>query len=129
MDNKLLCKRLSDIAIVPHKCHSEDAGYILHSCDTVIIQGRATKIVSTGLAVTVPSGTYGRIAPLSGCSTKLLHVNSSVIDRGYSGLVKVSMYNASDVPIIISLRDRVAQLILEEYRSVEVMDVDVLEPV
>jgi len=40
------------------------------SAVTIQLKKRSTNIIPTGLAVQVPAGTYGRIAPRSGLATK-----------------------------------------------------------
>jgi len=49
--------------------------------------------VKIGLAVAVPEGTYGRIAPRSGLATKSITVDEGVIDADYRGEVKVLLVN------------------------------------
>lgn len=47
------------------------------------------KLLSTGIALTCPVGTYARVAPRSGLSVKGFDVGAGVVDRDYTGEVKV----------------------------------------
>ena len=76
--------------------------------------------------VTVPEGTYGRIAPRSGLSKKGLLVNAGVIDRDYTGPVKIMLHNLTNETYIISKKDRIAQLILEKIELSDIKLVDSL---
>jgi len=50
------------------------------------------------LAICVPSGTYGRVAPRSGLAAKnFIDTGAGVIDEDYRGNVMVLLFNHSDV--------------------------------
>jgi dUTP pyrophosphatase len=84
--------------------------------------------VDLGLAVAVPIGTYGRIAPRSGISLKNgIDVGAGVVDAGYRDGVKVLLFNHSDSDFVVSVGDRIAQLILECIMTPEVKVVDELD--
>lgn len=76
--------------------------------------------MSTGIKVRVPHGTYGRIAPRSGLSLKGLDIAARVIDRDYSGEVKVILVNHADHDFAVSKGDRIAQLVLERIATADV---------
>jgi dUTP pyrophosphatase len=80
--------------------------------------------------VVLPHGTYGRIAPRSGLAVKHgVDTLAGVIDPDYSGEVKVVLQNLDPTnPYIILPGYRIAQLILEKFKSVDVVDVVVSEP-
>jgi dUTP pyrophosphatase len=85
-------------------------------------------VVSTGIAVKVPEGTYGRIAPRSGLAVKHgLHIGAGVIDTDYTGEVKVVIFNHNSKKYIIKPGFRIAQLILEQCVTPEVVEVDDLD--
>ncbi len=53
--------------------------------------------MSTGLAVAVPPGTYGRVAPRSGLAFKhFIDTGAGVIDEDYRGELKVLLFNHSE---------------------------------
>lgn len=114
----LLVQKLLDSAIVPTKNNDLDAGYDLYAFDSVIIPAWGKALVSTQISVAIPPGTYGRIASRSGLSVKNdLEVGAGVIDRGYTGEVKIVLRNFSDIEYQVRRGDKIAQLILENCRQ------------
>jgi dUTP pyrophosphatase len=125
----LKVKKFKSEAFLPIKTRIDDAGWDLSSVEDIIIPPQSWKLVDTGIGIIVPNGTYGRIAPRSGVSTKGISVNAGVIDKNYRGKCKVLLVNHSTTnDFIIEKGDRIAQLILEkiidECEIVEVDDFD-----
>ena len=81
-------------------------------------------MIKTDLAIKVPSGTYGRIAPRSGLALKHgIDVGAGVIDQDYRGNVKIILFNHGDSDYAIEQGERIAQLILEKIEIVELQEV------
>jgi dUTP pyrophosphatase len=125
MEN-LLVKRNFDDALIPTRGSEHSAGYDLYSYEENSILSGETKLFNTGISFTVPEGTYGRIAPRSGLSKKGLLVNAGVIDRDYTGPVKVMLHNLSHDTYIVKKKDRIAQLILEKIKVSTIEEVEEL---
>ena len=90
---------------------SGSAGYNLHSSEETVIAPHSRQLVATGIAITVPAGTYRRIAPRSGMSVKhCIDIGAGVIDEDYTGEVKVLLINHFDKDYQIRTGDRIAQL-------------------
>lgn len=98
---------------------AESAGLDLCSAYAYLIPPQSRLLVSTDLSITVPEGTYGRIAPRSGLAKNNgIDVLAGVIDPDYTGPVGVILYNTdANNPFQINPGDRIAQLILERYES------------
>ena len=59
---------------------------------------RGKAIVPTDLAIKLPLGTYGRVAPRSGLAVKnFIDTGAGVIDADYRGPVGVVLFNHSEV--------------------------------
>ena len=116
-----------DDAIPPHRGSKLAAGYDLHSYEEKEISPGETLLFDTGISFTVPHGTYGRIAPRSGLSKKGIMVNAGVIDRDYTGPVKVMLHNLSNEKYIVRKNDRIAQLVLERIVTPKFVIVNELE--
>ena len=114
-------------AQVPTRAHAGDAGYDLYSYINVSIPAHETVLVETGICIAVPSGTYGRIAPRSGLSTKGIMVNAGVVDKGYRGMIKVVLHNMKEMSYEIKKGDRIAQLIIEVIMTPDVCVVESLD--
>lgn len=120
--------RFHDDAILPTRGTFRSAGYDLYAVEDFIVEqlsGRA--LVSTGIGIHVPSGTYGRVAPRSGLAVKKgIHVGAGVIDEDYTGELKVLLFNFGDFPYYGKKGERIAQLIIEKIETPEIFEVDKL---
>lgn len=85
-------------------------------------------VVQTDLAVAIPPGHYGRVAPRSGLAAKLfIDVGAGVIDCDYRGPLGVVLFNHGADDFHIKPGDRIAQLILEQISNPPVVEVDDLD--
>jgi len=98
--------------------------------ERVLLKPGEIKLISTGLAVSVPPGYEAQIRPRSGLA---LHygigmVNSpGTIDSDYRGEIGIIMINWGTEPFEIKSGDRIAQMVFSRvYRAdlVEVNDLD-----
>ncbi|ODV91126.1 hypothetical protein CANCADRAFT_57466 [Tortispora caseinolytica NRRL Y-17796] len=100
------------------------AGYDLYAAEAAVVPARGIVGVPTGIAVAIPYGTYGRVAPRSGLAAKhSIDTAAGVVDADYRGEIKVLLFNHSDTDYPIAAGDRIAQFILEKI----VPDAEVLE--
>jgi len=116
--------RLVPHAVLPSHGTAGSAGYDLYSTDGYVVLPGHRVVVSTGISVGLPPGTYGRIAPRSGLAVKHgLDTLAGVIDPDYSDEVRVVLVNTDmRIPFIIKPGYRIAQLILENYTDAEVVE-------
>lgn len=123
----LLVKCLHDGVHLPTRGSSGAVGYDLYSDeDIVVVHGERT-LVGTGIALGLPTGVYGRVAPRSGLAVKHgIHVGAGVIDPDYTGEVKVLLFNHGSDDFEIKKGDRIAQLVLERCETPHVQEVEVI---
>ena len=116
--------RLVPQAQLPARSSPGAAGYDLFSTDNYVIMPGRRVVVSTGISVVLPPGTYGRIAPRSGLAVKHgLDTLAGVVDPDYQGEIKVVIQNLDVAqPFIIRPGYRIAQLILEKFSAPEVIE-------
>ena len=113
--NIVSVKKLTQTAQLPAKAHEDDAGFDLYSDRDFIVYPETRRLIGTGIAVAIPRGYYGRIAPRSGLAFKNgIDVLAGVVDAGYRNEVGVILINFGDKPFEIKNGDRVAQLIIEK---------------
>ena len=63
---------------------------------------KGTRVVQTGLALSLPSRVYARIAPCSGLAMKkFIDVGARVIDSNYRGEIGVVLFNHSTVDFLV----------------------------
>ena len=107
--------RMSNSAILPKRTSIAAAGYDLYSISDYTIPPFGKISIDTGLAIQVPHGHYGRIAPRSEMAKKyFIDVGAGVIDRDYVGNVFVLLFNFSHFSYKINKYDVIAQLIIEK---------------
>lgn len=119
--------RLTPNAILPVRGSPGSAGFDLFSTSNYVILPGRRMVVSTGISLVFPEGTYGRIAPRSGLAIRHgVHILAGVIDPDYKGEVKVVLQNLDPVnPYVILPGYRIAQIILEKYDYVSEIVEDV----
>lgn len=119
----LYVRKLSPFATLPSRGSEQAAGYDLASARDCTVPARGLAIVDTDVSITVPPGTYGRIAPRSGLAVRhFIDVGAGVIDADYRGNVGVVLFNHSGADFHVRVGDRVAQLILEKVATPEVCE-------
>lgn len=110
-------KKLTPTATIPTYGSSYAAGadmYIDSPIEPVIIRPYETVLIPTGIAMAIPDGYVGILAPRSGLSlrTSLRQPNSiGVIDADYRGEIKGMFANNSNDPIILEHGMRFAQIL------------------
>src|SRR3954465_9279243 len=108
-------KRLDPRATLPQRGSASAAGLDLHSIEPVCLSPHERVLVPTGLAVAIPEGYYGRIAPRSGLATKKgIDVLAGVIDADYRGEVLCLLYNTGNEPVELAAKTKICQLIIEK---------------
>lgn len=108
-------KKLDQRALLPQRGSALAAGLDIFSIEEVEIPSRQRAAARTGLAVAIPAGFYGRIAPRSGLAAKKgLDVLSGVIDSDYRGEILCLLYNTSDEIINLPAGSKICQLIIEQ---------------
>ena len=115
MTSTLRFKKLDPRAVLPTRGSSLAAGLDVFAIEDVEIGPKQRATARTGLAVAIPAGFYGRIAPRSGLAAKKgLDVLSGVIDSDYRGEVLCLLYNTSDEIINLPAGSKICQLIIEQ---------------
>ncbi len=110
----------------PHPKHQTDesAGVDLMAYidQPITIKPLERCLVSTGIYISLPLGTEAQIRPRSGLAYKhgITVLNSpGTIDSDYRGEIKVLLVNLSDKEFIINNGERIAQMIVSAYHTIE----------
>jgi len=124
----LLVKKLHPDAKLPMRQTTGSAGYDLYSLTDGIIIANSRLLIKTGIAIKLPSGTYGRIASRSGLSVKKgIEVGAGVIDEDYRYDVGVLLHNHGDTPFVFDKHTRIAQLIITPIVTPDVEEITEFE--
>ena len=113
--NVLHFKQLDPRAVLPERGSVLAAGLDICAIEDLTIGPKQRVTARTGLAVAIPPGFYGRVAPRSGLAArKGLDVLAGVIDSDYRGEVCCLLYNTSDELIKLPAGSKICQLIIEQ---------------
>lgn len=114
--SKLQICLLSENAKIPTKGSENSAGFDLYSAYNYTILPGNKSLIKTDIAICLPPGTYGRIAPRSSIALKYhINIGAGVIDNDYRGNICVLLFNHSKEIFFVKSGDRIAQLICEKY--------------
>lgn len=114
---KMKVQRLHPDATIPTKAHANDLGWDLHNLEEVTVSAGERKLIRTGIAIGFPQTEIGNVGGIikdrSGVASKQgLFVHAGVIDPGYTGEVKILMFNSTKEDITIRPGAKIAQLVL-----------------
>lgn len=138
---QLKIKKLTNTAINPTKGSTQAAGLDLYADipvgnenykdkNVLVVNPHSTIFIGTGFSMAIPEGYFGGIYARSGlaCKEYLRPANCvGVIDSDYRGEVKVAIHNDSNEPKIIEHGQRIAQLIVQPYLELELLNVEELD--
>lgn len=129
---KIDIKKLNDRAQLPTRGSEQAAGWDLYSNNeqAVTVEAHATVMIGTGLSMAIPDGYFGAVYARSGLASKqgLRPANCvGVIDSDYRGELIVSLHNDTDESKTINPHERIAQLVVMPYLSVEFDEKDTLD--
>jgi dUTP pyrophosphatase len=127
---KVKIKKLVEHAVIPKYAKLGDAGMDLVAVDAAYNPDDDYIEYGTGLAVEIPEGHMGLIFPRSSCTKTPLVLGNGVgvVDSGYRGEVCVRFKRIKEdrEHQEYQVGDRVAQLIIVPYPSVELEEVEEL---
>lgn len=103
---------LDDGATLPTRAHEADAGLDIYSPKQWYVFGGESVVIDTGVHVQIPEGYVGFIKSRSGMNIKHSCCCEGVIDSGYTGSIKIKIYNHSTRLHKIEAGDRIAQLVI-----------------
>ena len=127
---KLKMIKLNEEAKVPTQGSQYAAGYDLYAAEGVVIKPSETALIGTGIAIAIPEGYFGGIYARSGLSIKqgLRPANCvGVIDSDYRGEVIVALHNDSASEKEVNIGDRIAQIIIQPFQSIEFEELSELD--
>lgn len=128
---QVLVRRLDRGLPLPGRAHPSDAGVDLYAAAAVVLGPGDRVTVPTGVAVAIPEGHAGLVAPRSGLARRygLGIVNApGVVDAGYRGEIRVLLVNHGAEAISLERGERIAQLVVVPVSALEMVEVEELPP-
>lgn len=125
---QILVKKLDPSAKLPTYVHEGDAGMDLYTLIDLVIEPMQRALIPTGISMAVPSGYVGLIWDKSGIAAiRGLKTLAGVIDSGYRGEVKVSLFNTSQETQIFEAGEKVSQMLIQKVENPSVVEVNELD--
>lgn len=119
--------KLDKGAFIPLRAHETDAGADLRSPIDTVVPAGGSRVIDTGVHIQLPHGCVGMLKSKSGLYVKHGITSDGVIDEGYTGTIKVKLYNHSDETYVFSRGDKITQLVIMPCEYVQFDLVDDLE--
>ncbi|MGV8131296.1 MAG: dUTP diphosphatase [Candidatus Pacearchaeota archaeon] len=122
---KIYVEKIHKDAKAPTKEFPNDACWDLYATkDTKIPSSGSCEWVSTGIRLRLPKGYFARIYGRSGYSkSEKTMIGAGVIDEGYTGELKVLVFNFSAYPLVVTKGTKFAQMSLHRLIPTEVEEV------
>ena len=103
---------LDEGAKIPTKAHLTDAGFDIYAREKQIVPAKECAVFDTGVHIELPLNTVGMLKSKSGLNVKHGIVSEGVIDVGYTGSIKVKLYNHSGYDYTVEAGDKITQLVI-----------------
>ncbi len=113
-------------AIMPTRAHKTDAGLDLYSPVNKLIYPDDSVCIDTGVHIEIPEGHVGDIKSKSGLMVNEDIVTDGTIDCGYTGSIRVKLFNHGMVETRIIKGQKIAQLVIKKIITPELELVDEL---
>ena len=119
--------------IVPSYKTSGSSGMDIRAnlTEPIILGPNQRKVVSTGLFLELPDNYEIQVRPRSGLALKngISVLNSpGTIDSDYRGEISVILINYSNEDFVIKDGDRIAQIVLSKFETIEWSEVNSIKP-
>jgi len=99
----------------PEYAYSTDSGFDLRANETVVLEPFGRALIPTGLYLDVPERCEVQVRPKSGLAIKrgLSVLNTpGTVDYGYTGEIKVIVFNFTNESQTIKIGDKIAQAVV-----------------
>lgn len=114
-------------AILPTRAHGLDAGYDLYSREDAIVYAGDSYTFNTGVHMAIPKGYVGDVESKSGMMMKYGILTDGTVDAGYTGSIRVKLFNLSRCAVSIVAGQKIAQIVIKKIMTPALEVVDELE--
>lgn len=119
---------LDDGAIMPTYAHPGwDAGMDLYVREDAMVYRWGRRDFDTGVHIQIPKGYAGIVTGKSGIDHKHGITCHGLVDAGYTGSVRVNLYNSSELDYPVKAGDKIAQLVIVPVLTPELVLVDEID--
>ena len=113
-------------AFAPVKAHAEDGGFDLKSPIEILVPARGDCVIDTGVRMAIKRGYAGLLVSKSGLNTLKGITSTGLVDSGYTGNIKVKLYNNGFDDYLVRRGDKISQIVIipiSDDNGIEVVDV------
>ena len=103
---------LDEGAKMPTRAHTYDAGLDLYAMEDGYIRANQSHTFDTGVHVKIPEGCVGFIKSKSGLMVNHGITTDGTIDCGYTGSIRVCLFNHGGSKYEVKAGDKIAQLVI-----------------
>lgn len=116
--------KLDEGAYAPTRAHETDAGLDLYAREGQYVYAGDQAVFDTGVHVELQKGYAGLLVSKSGLNVVESVTSTGLIDEGYSGSIRVKLYNHGKEHVYIRGGQKISQLVLipVAYEDVEIVD-------
>ena len=114
-------------AILPTRAHGLDAGYDLYAREDAIVYAGDSYTFNTGVHMEIPKGYVGDVESKSGMMMKYGILTDGTVDAGYTGSIRVKLFNLSRCAVSIVRGQKIAQIVIKKIMTPGLEVVDALE--
>lgn len=119
--------KLEPWAIMPTRAHPQDAGLDLYAAEDRVVHTYCFATFDTGVHVQLPPHTAGFLKSKSGLNFQHNITSDGVIDAGYTGSIRVKLYNHGPDNYKVHKGDKISQLVVVSIQTPFLQVVDELE--
>ena len=119
--------QLDEGAYMPERAHELDAGLDLKTPKDFEIDYFSHITIDTGIHIQLPKGTVGMIKSRSSLNVVCNITCEGVIDAGYTGSIKIKLYNNCGIGFKAKAGDKIAQLVILPVLYLTPVQVDKIE--
>lgn len=106
--------KLDKGAYMPTRAHKTDAGLDLYSPINTIIYPDDNVCIDTGVHMEIPEGYVGDIKSKSGLMVNEDIVTDGTVDCGYTGSIRVKLFNHGMTEVRIVKGQKIAQIVIKK---------------
>ena len=113
---------------MPEYAHfGADAGADIRTPIHATVMPHSAVIIDTGIHVEIPRGFVGMLKSKSGLNVNKSILSEGVIDSGYTGTIRVKLYNHGDQTVVFERGDKVTQLVILPFLAGQFRQADSLD--
>ena len=110
---------LDENAILPVRAHDIDVGFDLFSRNGAVIWPGYPVTFDTGVHLQLPPGYAGEVDAKSSLMEQNL-LTAGIVDPGYTGSIKVRLFNLGTKIVTIEPKQKIAQLVIKSVITPEI---------